>query len=120
MATYIVGCRDGNCPDPAAVHAGEIEGLKVVWTILAIVAAVSLLVIGGIVHAKTSHDGWFRTPTNEMKSEDESPNSALRQSVYGFEIFISDENGLSHGQSFSIENEINDADFEEGLVSFRL
>jgi hypothetical protein len=96
-----------------AGQVGQIRGSKVRSTILGVVVGAVLLSVSGIV-VKTIHRRILWRTTSDIESQFESATSTS-SSVSGFETFISEENGLTHDQSFLIENNSKDSGIEESF-----
>jgi hypothetical protein len=96
--------------DPAQVL--QIQSTKVVWTILGIVVGISLPIISGIVLFCINHSRHSSETMSETESEVEIPGGILA-SLSNFEIFLSEENGLTGDSLFSVQNEAKGANGDE-------
>jgi hypothetical protein len=96
ILAYPFGSRESYFPELNSAQPDQGQSLKVVWTLFGVVVPVSLLLVGGIVLIRANH-GVAPIPsthTSDTESEVEIPYATLSL-LTGFEMFVSEENGLT-------------------------
>jgi hypothetical protein len=115
ILTFLFGSSLAYFREPDAGRADQTQSLTIVSTIIGIVVAVSLLIVGGVILLKANHSRTLSTRKSEVGSEVDLPDDNL-SSLTGFETFLSEENGLTDGDAFCPQNAVNDSDVDETFV----
>jgi hypothetical protein len=112
-SAFTATCRFGSSepyfPDLGHAQDDQIQSARIVWTILGVVVAISLPIVGGIVLFWLNHSRDLAATMSETESEVEIEGGIL-SSLSGFEIFLSEENGLTDDDLCAVQNEAKDTD----------